>query len=221
MGWVSGHKGLSLATTGMIVYLVGVVLGGLAWASYAFTRETVIFYLALAISILSGLAFLVLDLWGRSLLTQVPPEKVPAAKLLFSLSLGAFILCYLFGGVSAAVPMGAIGAVIFLGLGYWLAVFALWIVAKGLYSNKLAALFLTHGCSVVALNLIGAIFCGVMFLGLGVKPDDLQNFGGQNNNANILMIGLGVVSVINLGLYFWAINLCMQLIEVLGEKIGK
>jgi len=221
MGWAATHKGLSLATTGMIVYLVGVVLGGLAWASYAVTKEQVIFILALVISILSGLAFLVLDIWGRTLLIQVPKEKVSAGGVLFGISLGAFVLSYLTGAMIAVVPLAAIGTVILLCLGYWLAMFGYWLTAKGLNNNGLGTLVVTQVSCTIGLNLAGAILVAVLMLGMGVKVDDLVNLDGQNSKAMVLAIGLGVVIAGNLGFYFWAINLCSQLVAVLGEKIGK
>ncbi len=221
MGWSSCHQGLGLATTGMIVYLVGVIIGGLFWASYVFTKETIIFFLALAISVLAGLAFLVLDFWGRFLMAKVPPEKVPAGGLLFALSLGAFALCYVCSGLAALIPMAAIGAVLLLGLGYWLATFGLWLTARGLHSNKVANLILTQGICSVVVNLIGLVLFAVMVLALGVKPEDIQNFAGQNGKAMVLIVGMGIVAAGNLGLYFWSINLCMQVLGILGEKIGK
>ncbi len=223
LGWEAGYKGISLASVGMVVYLVGAVLGGLGWTSYIFTQQDPLFYVALGISILSGLVFLVLDVWGRALLTQIPPEKVPNGPMIMTFSLIGFCLCYLMGGLSAAIPLAAIGVVLFLGVGYWTALFGYWLMSGGLNNRSLASFFLTHALSTISLNLVGGIFVAVLFLAMGVRPLDIQRMinGDENPKAVVALIGLILIGVGNAGLYLWAINLCFQLRALLGEKIGK
>ncbi len=223
LGWEAGYRGLSLASVGMVVYLVGAVLGGLGWTSYFFTQQDPLFYVALGISILAGLVFLVLDIWGRSLLTKVPQEKVSNGPMLMILSLVGFCLSYLMAGVSAAIPLAGIGAALFLGVGYWTALFGYWQMSGGLNNRSLASFFLTHVISTISLNLIGAIFIVVLFLIMGVRPLDIQRMinGDDNPKAVVALIGLIVIGIGNTGLYLWAMNLCFQLRALLGEKIGK
>jgi hypothetical protein len=45
--------------------------------------------------------------------------------------------------------------------------------------------------------------------------------GGENPKAVVLVVGLIVLVLANTGLYLWALNLCLQLKNILGEKIGK
>lgn len=223
MGWNNAYRGLNLGTVGMVVYLVGLLLGGLGWVGYFFTRQDALFYAALGLSILSGLVFLVLDLWGRSSLAMVTKERVPTARLLFTFSLVGFVLCYLLLALTAAIPVAGVGAILLLAVGYWNALFGYWLLAIGLLNRSLATLFLTQAISTVAVNVVGAIFVAVMMLGMGVGPKDLELVlnGGENPKAVVLLVGLIVFGLANTGLYLWALNLCLQLKTILGEKIGK
>lgn len=223
LGWNNAYRGLNLASVGMVVYLVGMLLGGLGWVSYFFTRQDALFYAALGLSILSGLVFLVLDLWGRTSLAMVTKERVPTARLLFTFSLIGFVLCYLLLALTAAIPVAGVGAILLLAVGYWNALFGYWLLATGLLNRSLAGLFLTQAVSTVAVNLIGAIFVAVMMLGMGIGIRDLELVmnGGENPKAVVLLVGLIVLGLANTGLYLWALNLCLQLKTILGEKIGK
>ena len=223
MGWNNAHLGLSLASVGMVVYLVGLLLGGLGWVSYFFTRQDALFYAALGLSILSGLVFLVLDLWGRTSLAMVTKEKVPTARLLFTFSLIGFVLCYLLLALTAAIPVAGIGAILLLAVGYWNALFGYWLLALGLLNRSLAGLFLTQAISTVSVSLVGAIFVMVMMLGMGVGIRDLESVmnGAESPKATVLLVGLIIFGVATTGLYLWALNLCLQLKTILGEKIGK
>jgi hypothetical protein len=223
MGWNNAYRGLNLASVGMVVYLVGLLLGGLGWVGYFFTRQDALFFAALGLSILSGLAFLVLDLWGRASLAMVTKERVPTARLLFTFSLIGFILCYLLLALSAAIPAAGVGAILLLAVGYWNALFGYWLLAIGLLNRSLAGLFLTQAISTISVNVIGAIFVAVMMLGMGIGSTELQQLatGGENQKAVVLLVGLIVLVLANTGLYLWALNLCLQLKNILGEKIGK
>ena len=54
MGWNNAYRGLNLASVGMVVYLVGLLLGGLGWVGYFFTRQDALFFAAAATSHLDG-----------------------------------------------------------------------------------------------------------------------------------------------------------------------
>jgi hypothetical protein len=62
-----------------------------------------------------------------------------------------------------------------------------------------------------------------MMLGMGIGSTELQQVvtGGENPKAVVLVVGLIVLFLANTGLYLWALNLCLQLKNILGEKIGK